>query len=282
MEIIEKAAAKINLGLNVIGKRPDGFHDLEMIMTSIDLTDTLTFSSTNDNKITITSNVPYLPTDRKNLIYQAAHLMKKKFALNQGVRIYLDKIIPVAAGLAGGSSDCAATLRGLNKLWQLNLSLEELAEIGESLGSDVPYCIYSQTAFVTGRGENVELLPKFQGFWVILVKPQISVSTPSIFKQVNLAAINHPDVQGLRQVIIEQKLSEIPVLLGNSLEAITARQYPIVDKIKTKLINYGADGVLMSGSGPSVFAICRKESRAKRVFNSIKGFCNEVYLVRTL
>ncbi|MBS7577311.1 MULTISPECIES: 4-(cytidine 5'-diphospho)-2-C-methyl-D-erythritol kinase [unclassified Enterococcus] len=282
MEWIEKAPAKINLGLDVVAKRKDGFHELEMIMTSIDLSDTLTFTTNDTDQITITSNVPFLPTGKKNLVFQAAELLKKQFNIKQGVHINIDKVIPVAAGLAGGSSDCAATLRGLNNLWQLKLDFKSLAKLGEQLGSDVPYCVYSQTAYVTGRGENIQLLPKFQGFWVVLVKPQMSVSTPSIFNQVNLATIQHPDISAIKLAIETNNYQEVPNLIGNSLEAITISQYPIIEKIKSKLSCYGADGVLMSGSGPTVFALCRQESRARRVFNSINGFCEEVYLVRTL
>lgn len=282
MEWIEKAPAKINLGLNVVAKRKDGFHELEMIMTSIDLSDTLTFTTNDSDRITITSNIPFLPTGKKNLVFQAAELLKTQFKVRKGIHINIDKVIPVAAGLAGGSSDCAATLRGLNQLWQLNLSLETLAKLGEQLGSDVPYCIYSQTAYVTGRGENIELLPKFQGYWVVLVKPKMSVSTPSIFKQVDLETIHHPNILAIKTAIETGNCQEVPNLIGNSLEDITILQYPVIDKIKSKLNCYGADGVLMSGSGPTVFALCKQESRARRVFNSINGFCEEVYLVRTL
>ncbi|MCH4168033.1 MAG: 4-(cytidine 5'-diphospho)-2-C-methyl-D-erythritol kinase [Streptococcaceae bacterium] len=282
MEWIEKAPAKINLGLDVVAKRQDGFHELEMIMTSIDLSDTLTFTTNDRNHITIASNIPFLPTGKKNLVFQAAELLKTQFNIKKGVHINIDKVIPVAAGLAGGSSDCAATLRGLNQLWQLNLDFETLAKLGEQLGSDVPYCIYSQTAYVTGRGENIQLLPKFQGYWVVLVKPKMSVSTPSIFRQVNLDTIHHPDILAIKQAIEAGNCQEVPNLIGNSLEDITIAQYPVIDKIKSKLSDYGADGVLMSGSGPTVFALCKQESRARRVFNSINGFCEEVYLVRTL
>lgn len=282
MEWIEKAPAKINLGLNVIDKRDDGYHELEMIMTSIDLADTLVFTENETSKIKLSSNLPFLPTGKKNLVFQAAELIQKKYNITEGVTIQLEKKIPIAAGLAGGSSDCAATLRGLNKFWNLDLSESELADIGKELGSDVPYCIYSKTAYVTGRGEKVEILPKLKGFWVILVKPQMSVSTPTIFKQVNLKTITHPNISIIKTAIEEGNCQIIPDIIGNSLEDITIQQHPIIEKIKQKLTSYGADGVLMSGSGPTVFALCKQESRARRVYNSIKGFCDEVYLVRTL
>ncbi len=154
MEIIEKAPAKINLGLDALYKRQDGYHELEMIMASVDLADRLTFELLPKNEIVIETNSSFLPVDKRNHVYQAAELLKNTFDLNQGVKIYIEKRIPVAAGLAGGSSDCAATLRGLNRLWNLGLSLEELAELGSKIGSDVPYCIHGGTAFVTGRGEK--------------------------------------------------------------------------------------------------------------------------------
>ena len=177
MQIIETAPAKINLGLDALYKRQDGYHELEMIMASVDLADRLTFELLPENEIIIETDSSFLPVDRRNHVYQAAELLKDTFQLTQGVKIYIEKRIPVAAGLAGGSSDCAAALRGLNRLWNLGLSLAELAELGSKIGSEVPYCIHGGTAFVTGRGEKIDFLPSMPQCWVVLVKPKMSVST---------------------------------------------------------------------------------------------------------
>lgn len=282
VEIIEKAPAKINLGLDVVGKRADGYHELEMVMTSVDLADHLTFTPLSQPQIQLESNLAFLPTDRKNHVYQAAELLMKKAGITTGVHIYIDKHIPVAAGLAGGSSDCAAALRGLNRLWQLGYSNEELAALGAEIGSDVPYCLYGNTAFVTGRGETVTPLPAFGPCWIILVKPRMGVSTGSVFKELNLATIPHPPVRDLERAVMAQDYAAILAAMGNSLEAVTIPRHPIIQKIKDRMMRYGADAALMSGSGPTVFALCKQHSRAQRVYNGLKGFCDEVHLVPAL
>ncbi|WP_207694448.1 4-diphosphocytidyl-2-C-methyl-D-erythritol kinase [Enterococcus sp. DIV0212c] len=282
MEIIEKAPAKINLGLDALYKRKDGYHELEMIMASVDLADRLTFTSLPENKIVIETDSSFLPVDRRNHVYQAAELMKNTFHLTQGVKINIEKRIPVAAGLAGGSSDCAAALRGLNRLWNLGLSLEELAELGSKIGSDVPYCIHGGTAFVTGRGEKIEFLPSMPQCWVVLVKPKMSVSTSSIFGSLSFNSIQHPDISGVRYAVETDDYQLMTEKIGNALEAVTIKRHPVIQQIKDRMIKYGADAALMSGSGPTVFALCEKKTRAQRIYNGLKGFCDEVYIVRTL
>lgn len=282
MEIIEKAPAKINLGLDALYKRKDGYHELEMIMASVDLADRLLFEELPENKIVIETDSSFLPVDRRNHVYQAAELLKKTFNLTQGVRITIEKRIPVAAGLAGGSSDCAATLRGLNRLWNLDLSLEKLAELGSQIGSDVPYCIHGGTAFVTGRGEKIEFLPSMPQCWVVLVKPRMSVSTSSIFGSLSFNSIQHPDIAGIRQAVETDDYQLMTEKIGNALEGVTIKRHPVIQQIKDRMINYGAGAALMSGSGPTVFALCEKKTRAQRIYNGLKGFCDEVYLVRTL
>ena len=282
MEIIEKAPAKINLGLDALYKRKDGYHELEMIMASVDLADRLLFEELPENKIVIETDSSFLPVDRRNHVYQAAELLKKTFNLTQGVRITIEKRIPVAAGLAGGSSDCAATLRGLNRLWNLDLSLEKLAELGSQIGSDVPNCIHGGTAFVTGRGEKIEFLPSMPQCWVVLVKPRMSVSTSSIFGSLSFNSIQHPDIAGIRQAVETDDYQLMTEKIGNALEGVTIKRHPVIQQIKDRMINYGADAALMSGSGPTVFALCEKKTRAQRIYNGLKGFCDEVYLVRTL
>lgn len=284
MEIIEKAPAKINLGLDVLYKREtDGYHELEMVMSSVDLADRLIFEEIPENKILIETNKAFLPIDKRNNVYQAASMLKERYGVTKGLKISIEKKIPVAAGLGGGSSDCAAALRGMNRLWDLNLSMEELIDIGVTIGTDVPYCLYGTTAFIAGKGEIVQPLVPMPQCWVVLVKPRISVSTRKIFQQVsNVDELKHPNMTRLSQAILAQDYEEMLHHMGNSLEDITIPKYPIVQQIKDRMIKYGADIALMSGSGPTVFALCKQHSRAQRIYNGLKGFCEEVYLVRTL
>ena len=282
MELIEKAPAKINLGLDVLYKRPDGYHELEMVMSSIDLADHLFFEELPEDKIIVETNKAFLPVDQRNNVYQAASLIKNKYQIKKGIKIFVKKNIPVAAGLGGGSTDCAAALRGINQLWNLDCSLEELAEIGLAVGTDVPYCVYGNTAFVGGKGENVQVIPSMPPCLVILVKPKMSVSTKTIFKEVDMQQINHQKIHGLVEAIQQQDYQSMIAHMGNSLEDVTGKRHPIIHQIKERMLKYGADAALMSGSGPTVFALCRHYSRAQRVFNGLKGFCDEVYLVRTL
>ncbi|MGX7030321.1 4-(cytidine 5'-diphospho)-2-C-methyl-D-erythritol kinase [Vagococcus zengguangii] len=282
MEIIEKAPAKINLGLDILGKRPDGYHDLEMIMASVDLADKLIINELPQDKIIVRTNATFLPVDEKNNVYQAVALVKEQFGIKQGLSVEIKKTIPVAAGLGGGSSDAAAVLRGVNKLWRLGLSKQELSDIGFNVGTDVPYCVHGTTAFVAGRGEIVEPLPPMPQCWVVIVKPQFSVSTRKIFADFDMTGIEHPDIPGLKASILEQDYDKMISLMGNSMERATMQRRPVVREIKEKMMKYGADAALMSGSGPTVFGLCQNYSRAKRVYNAFRGFCKEVHLVRTI
>ncbi|MDA9429232.1 4-diphosphocytidyl-2-C-methyl-D-erythritol kinase [Enterococcus mundtii 1A] len=282
MELIEKAPAKINLGLDVLYKRPDGYHELEMVMSSVDLADHLFFEELSEDRIIVETNKAFLPVDQRNNVYQAALLLKKKYQIKKGVKIVVKKNIPVAAGLGGGSTDCAAALRGINRLWELGCSLEELAEIGLEVGTDVPYCVYGQTAYVGGKGEIVQLLPAMPSCWIILVKPKMSVSTRTVFREIDTQKIQHQDITGLTDALRQQDYQKMLTKMGNSLEDVTGKRHPVIYQIKERMIKYGADAALMSGSGPTVFALCQHYSRAQRVYNGLKGFCEEVYLVRTL
>lgn len=282
MEIIEKAPAKINLGLDVLGKRADGYHELEMVMSSVDLADRLIMEELEEDKIIIETNKVFLPIDKRNNVYQAASIVKKRYGINKGILIRITKNIPVAAGLGGGSTDCAAALRGMDRLWQLGLTMPELIDIGMEVGTDVPYCIYGTTAFISGKGEKVTPLRPMPQCWVVLVKPRLSVSTGKIFQEVDLDQLHHPDIQELSDAILAEDYQRMIAAMGNSLESITIPKHPVVQQIKERMMKYGADVALMTGSGPTVFALCQKYSRAQRVYNALKGFCEEVYLVRTL
>lgn len=282
MKISVKAPAKINLSLDVLRKREDGYHEVEMIMTTVDLADRIDLLLLESNKIEIEVSEGYVPCDERNLAYQAALKLKEKFGVTKGVKIYITKNIPVASGLAGGSSDAAATLRGLNCLWNLGLSLDELAEIGAEIGSDVPFCVYGGTALATGRGEKITLIDSPPPVWVILAKPPIGVSTADVYSRLDLDQITHCDTNKMIEAIKEKNIAKICANLHNVLEEVTFVRHPEVKHIKEQMIKFGASGVLMSGSGPTVFGIVEKESRLNRVYNGLRGFCNQVYAVRLL
>lgn len=282
MEVIEKAPAKINLCLDVLHKRDDGYHEMEMVMTSVDLADRIVLKTIEENQIVIHSNNGFLPLDQRNHAYKAAKLLKDTYQIEKGVDITIEKNIPIAAGLAGGSSDAAATLRGLNRLWQLNLSNDELAILGEKIGSDVPYCIYGGTAYATGRGEKIQQIDAIPQCWVVLVKPKKGISTWTVFENLSFEQIIHPETENMLTAIQENDYNQMAEHTGNALEPISAVKQPDIKRIKRKMIQFGADAALMSGSGPTIYALCQKYSKAQRVYNGLKGFCNEVYLVRTI
>ena len=279
---MEKAPAKINLGLDILGKRPDGLHELAMVMASIDLADRLYLEEIPENKIIIETNKAFLPTDKKNHVYEALELVKERFEIKQGLRVKIHKEIPVAAGLGGGSTDSAAALRAVNRLWNLGLSVKELASLGAEVGSDVPYCVYGQTSLVEGFGEKVTPIAPMPQCWVVVVKPRMSVSTRTIFAKIVMEDLYHPDIQALVSAIEENDYQKMTQNLGNSMEVVTIKKHPIIQQLKDRMLKYGADAAMMSGRGPTVYALCHKYSRAKHVFNALKGFCDEVYLVRTL
>ena len=279
--ISEKAPAKINLTLDVLQKRADGFHEVEMIMTTVDLADRIWLKPL-DSGIKIRSSERFVPNDKRNLAWQAADILRKKFSIRSGVEITLDKNIPVAAGLAGGSSDAAATLRGLNRLWNLGLTLDELADLGASIGSDIPFCVYGGTALAKGRGEKIQHLAVPPNCWVILAKPPISVSTADIYGGLDIQTIEHPNTTGMMEALASSDYDTMCQLLGNALEPVTMRLHPEVTILKEQMLKFGADTVLMSGSGPTVFGIVQHESQVARVYNGLKGFCTEVYAVRMM
>lgn len=281
--IAVKAPAKINLSLDVRHKREDGFHEVEMIMTTIDLADRIYIKKRDDNRIVLSSTAGYIPTDSRNLAYQAVEFLRKKAGIDAGVDVFIEKNIPVAAGLAGGSSDAAATLKGLNRLWGLQLTMEELATIGAELGSDIPFCIYGGTAFATGRGEIVHPLPSPPASWVVLAKPRRGISTADVYGQLRVEEITHrPDHEALFEALATKNFNLLVNNLVNVLEPVTFAIAPEVRHIKEQMQRFGGQGVLMSGSGPTVYALVRGDARVKRIYNGLRGFCNEVHVVRLL
>ncbi|AZP03851.1 4-(cytidine 5'-diphospho)-2-C-methyl-D-erythritol kinase [Jeotgalibaca ciconiae] len=283
MEWVERAPAKINLTLDVLYKREDGYHELEMIMSSVDLADHLTFTPLMEDRIEVYTNKAFLPVDKRNHVYQAIKLLKEKYQIPMGIKVDIDKQIPVAAGLGGGSTDAAATLRALNRIWDLQLSIEELIDIGMQIGTDVPYSIVGGTAFVSGSGENVRPIKDIPPCWVILAKPRISVSTRTVFRSLEIEAIDYTPKSKIVENAIEQNdYYEMTSHLSNALEAVTFERYPQLKQLKDRMLRYGLDGATMSGSGPTIIGFSRNYTRVKRVYNSLRGFCEEVYICRTL
>lgn len=282
MSIIEKAPAKINLGLDIVGKLEDGYHELSMIMVSVDLNDYVTLSEIEGSDIIVESNNHRIPLNDKNDVFKAAQLVRERFSIKKGLLISLDKSIPICAGLGGGSTDAAAVIRGLNQLWQLNLTNEEMFTIGFEVGTDVPYCIEGGCAHVSGRGEVVRPLEETISSWVVLVKPDFGISTRTVFRDVDCQTISRVDIQALERAILSKNYGDMIEYMGNSLEDVTIARKPLIQKIKDRMLKCGADVALMTGSGPTVFALCNTEKKADRVVNSMKGFCKEVYKVRTL
>ena len=282
MKLLVKAPAKINLSLDVLYKRPDGFHEVEMIMTTIDLADRVELTLLEQDKIHILSHNRYVPDDQRNLAFQAAQLLKDRYQVKKGVQITIEKTIPVAAGLAGGSSDAAATLRGLNKLWGLGLTLDELASLGSEIGSDVSFCVYGGTALAKGRGEMITDLPAPPTCWVILAKPFIGVSTAEVYRRLDLKGMRHPNINEMVKAIENNDYQSVCENVGNVLEDVTLKLHPEVAQIKEQMKRFGADAVLMSGSGPTVFGIVQHDSRMHRIYNGLRGFCDQVFAVRML
>lgn len=281
--VIEKAPAKINLCLDVLGKRDDGYHELEMVMTTIDLQDRIFLYPERKPIIRVESSSSNIPTDQRNLAYRAAALLREQFGVTQGVSIYIQKHIPVSAGLGGGSTDAAAVLRGLNRLWNLKLSLDDLAHIALDIGSDVPFCVYGGTAIARGRGERLEFLPPPPPCWIVLAKPPFSVSTKEVYEALRIEDIRcHPQTDRMIQAIRAGRYEMICRHTCNVLEKVTMRLYPEVELYKEQIARFGADAALMSGSGPTIFALVRLETRVTRLVNALRGFCRDVYAVRLL
>ena len=272
-----KAPAKVNLTLDVTGKRPNGYHDLKMIMQTISVFDEIKLSLTEEEKIDLHMNkeLPDKIPAEKNLVYKAAALMKEKFDIKGGFDIELQKSIPAAAGLAGGSSDCAATLIAINEVCELGLTTQELCDIGVKLGADVPFCIRKGTMLSEGIGEILTPLTPFKDVWVVLVKPDISVSTAYVYTHLDLPNIKyHPDTEKAIECIGNGDISGLSNVLSNVLETVTVPEYPVLTEIKEFLVQNGAAGSLMSGSGPTVFGIFKNKEDARRAYDK----ANEKYI----
>ncbi len=264
------AMAKINLGLDVLRRRENGYHDVKMIMQTVNIYDTLDFVKLQESKIIVKTNTEELPTDENNLIYKAAKLLFDKCHVAEGVEIILTKRIPIAAGMAGGSTDAAAALVGINQLFELGMTVEELKEIGVKIGADVPYCIEGGTALSEGIGEILTKLPDAPDCFVVVAKPEISVSTKYVYENLHANELKyHPDIDGMVEAIREGNLDGVCKRMENVLETVTENRYPIISQLKKLLKDAGAENSLMSGSGPTVFAIFKEEETANKALKAV-------------
>ena len=276
-----KAMAKVNLGLDVVCRREDGYHEVRMIMQTVHIYDRLTISRKEEAGISIRTNLSFLPVNEDNLIYKAGRLLMDEFAIKEGVDVKLEKHIPVAAGMAGGSSDAAAMLVGVNRLFHLGLSQEQLMERGVKIGADVPYCIMRGTALAEGIGEILTPLPAMVKCPVLVAKPGISVSTKFVYQNLKLNEQTiHPDIDCMIAEIERGDLRAIADGMGNVLESVTIPAYPVIAEIKEHMLAHGAVGAMMSGSGPTVFGLFDEEEKAQSAFQAMKesGLARQVYL----
>ena len=284
-KLVKKAYGKINLGLDVLRRRPDGYHDVKMIMQMVDIYDTLTFEKRQDDRIVLSANKEEIPCDDSNLIYKAAKLLFDYKGVSYGVNIHLEKRIPVAAGMAGGSTDAAAAFTGLNELFELGVSQKELLELGVKVGADVPYCILGGCALSEGIGEVLTPLPNPPYCELVIAKPDINVSTKYVYENLNLSELKrHPDIDGMRTAIEEGDLKGITDRLENVLESVTVKKYGIIQEIKDEMISLGATNAIMSGSGPTVFGFFESKEQAENAKKIIlnKNFAKEVFVAHFL
>ena len=269
-----KALAKINLGLDVLRRREDGYHEVKMIMQTIGLHDDLEIRKTKTPGIQVKTNLYYLPTNENNLVYKAAKLLMDEFQIQDGVSIQLKKRIPVAAGMAGGSSDGAAVLWGINQMYGLGLSMHALMERGVRLGADVPYCIQRGTALAEGIGEKLSVLPPMPKCTILIAKPGISVSTKFVYENLHandLKPEQHPDVDSMIEAMRQKDLGLLCSRMGNVLETVTIPAYPVINEIKKTMMDNGAIGSMMSGSGPTVFGIFDSPAAAKQAMKAVRA-----------
>ena len=277
-----KAYGKINLGLDVLGKRPNGYHDVRMIMQTVQLFDRLQMKKTKDNEIKLETNLSYVPCNEQNLVYKAVELLRREFQIKEGLSIQLEKHIPVAAGMAGGSTDCAAALYGMNRLFSLGLTTKQLMAYGVQLGADVPYCIMRGTALSEGIGEILTRIAPMPNCYILIAKPAISVSTRFVYENLNLQELkSHPDIDGMILALEKKDLEGITKRLSNVLESVTIPNYPIIAEIKEQMNKTGAMNSLMSGSGPTVFGIYENLETAKNALFAMRRsrIARQTYLV---
>ena len=276
-----RARAKINLGLDVIGLRDDGYHEVRMIMQTVGLYDRIIIEKTKEPGIVITSNLPYIPLNENNLMYKASDMLISEFGIKEGVVMDLNKFIPVAAGMAGGSSDAASVLYGMNKIFDLGLSMRELMERGVRIGADVPYCIMRGTALAEGIGEKLTRLAPMPECSVIVAKPAINVSTKLVYESLDMNGVeSHPDIDAVIDGLESKNLHKIADNMGNVLEKVTIPMHPVIDAIKKDMCSHGAINSMMSGSGPTVFGLFDDKKAAKSCLDYLrnKSEARQIYI----
>ena len=280
-EIRLKALAKINLGLDVVGQQENGYHLVRMVMQTIHLFDSVQIQKTRTPGIQLTSNMKFLPRDEHNIAYKAADLLMQEFKITEGIHINITKRIPECAGMAGGSTDAAAVLYGMNQMFGLKLSYRQMAKRGLTLGADVPYCLMRGTALAEGIGEKLTRLPAMPRCLVVVAKPAVSVSTKWVYENLNLDKhMVHPDIDRLLTGIEQQNLKKMAMHMGNILEEVTAKEYPVITQIKENLTSHGAIRAMMSGSGPTVFALFEKRGEAQKAADALRisGLVRQIYV----
>ena len=276
-----KALAKINLGLDVLGRRENGYHDVRMVMQSVYLYDEVRIEKTEAPGISLAANLSFLPTGEGNIAYKAAQLLIDEFHITDGIRITLNKHIPVAAGLAGGSSNAAAVLFGMNRMFHLGLTREELMARGVRLGADVPYCIMRGTVLAEGIGEELSVLPAMPKCTVLIAKPPVSVSTKVVYEALDAKEIvEHPDIDGIIDGLEKHSLKQVAACMGNVLEDVTIPMHPVIEQIKGEMKEAGALNAMMSGSGPTVFGLFESRAAAREAQRRIreKSLTRQVYV----
>lgn len=280
-EITLKAYAKVNIGLDIVGKREDGYHLLKSVMQQVGLYDLITVSTRDDKEIKILSDNPAVPLDESNIAYKAAKRMMDKYQIETGVNIHIDKRIPVAAGMAGGSTDGAAVIKGINELYNLGASNAELNEIGVLVGADVPFCIEGGTMLCEGIGEKMTKLNSVPEMQLLIAKPPIDVSTVHVYKSLKLSELEHPDMDKVLEGFSEKNVEKIVNNMGNVLESVTTKEHEIINILKKEMLDNGAIGSLMSGSGPTVFGIFKDEESSLKAEAALKKLHPTVFVQAT-
>lgn len=272
MDKIElKALGKINLGLDILGRRENGYHDVRMVMQTVYLYDKVTISRAEEPGISVTSNLGFLPSGEGNIAWKAADLLRSEFGIQEGIHIDLEKHIPVAAGMAGGSSDAAAVLFGLNRMFSLGLTEQDLKDRGVTLGADVPYCIMRGTVLAEGIGEVLTPLPPMPKCYILIAKPPLSASTKTVYEKIDREGIEkHPDINGIIAGLEAGDIRQVAGSMGNVLEEVMLKEHPVLGKIKEVMVEAGALNAMMSGSGPTVFGIFTSRAQAKAAADRLK------------
>ncbi len=280
-KIVEYARAKINLTLDVTDRLENGYHEVDMIMHQIDLHDIVTISRNKLGKIRLQNSVRYLPTDMTNIAFKAAMIIRERYEISEGVDIYIEKNIPVSAGLAGGSTDAASVIKGMNKLFDLNMSIEEMLEIGLKIGADVPFCILGGCYRAMGIGEKLTALDSKLDSWLIISKPSIGVSTKDVYNALKVdEIINHPKTLEMKEAVEGGNVYGVIENLRNVLEDVTTEMYPVVNDVKSKMMEYGAMGEMMSGSGPTVFGFFKNKQKATKACENLKKKYPQSYVAK--